>query len=250
MPVPADPPSDAAPPRHIAIIMDGNGRWARQRGHDRPAGHRAGIAPVRMSIEECVRHGVGALTLFAFSSENWQRPAAEVASLMSLFVDALDREVDELLEQGVRLRFIGDRSQLGDALRARIAHSEQRTAANSRLMLQVAVSYGGRWDLLNAARTLAARCVAGELEPAAIDEPALAAGLQLAGLPDPDLFIRTGGEHRISNFLLWNLAYTELYFCDELWPDFDAAGFRRALDHFAGRERRYGLTGEQLGASA
>jgi undecaprenyl diphosphate synthase len=243
MPVAADPP------RHIAIIMDGNGRWARQRGRERPAGHQAGITPVRMSIEECVRHGVGALTLFAFSSENWQRPEAEVSSLMGLFVEALDREVDELLAQGVRLRFIGDRSQLTATLQGRIAAAEQRTAVNSRLMLQVAVSYGGRWDLLNAARSLAARCVSGELAVDAIGEADLAAGLQLAGLPDPDLFIRTGGERRISNFLLWNLAYTELYFCDVLWPDFDAAEFRGALEHFAARERRFGLTGAQVGGA-
>jgi undecaprenyl diphosphate synthase len=250
MPVPADPPlTEVPPPRHIAIIMDGNGRWAQQRGRDRPAGHQAGITPVRMSIEECVRHGVGALTLFAFSSENWQRPAAEVSSLMGLFVEALDREVDELLVQGVRLRFIGDRTQLAAHLRQRIAAAEERTAPNSRLLLQVAVSYGGRWDVLNAARQLAARCARGELAPEAIDEQLFAAGLQLAGLPDPDLFIRTGGERRISNFLLWNLAYTELYFCDVLWPDFDAGQFRQALDHFAMRERRFGLTGSQVGGA-
>jgi len=230
--------------------MDGNGRWARQQGRERTAGHQAGIAPVRMCIEECVRHRVGALTLFAFSSENWQRPATEVSTLMGLFVEALDREVDELMTQGVRLRFIGDRSQLAPPLQARIAQAEARTAANSRLMLQVAVSYGGRWDVLNAARRVAERARAGELDPAQLTEAQFAEGLQLAGLPDPDLFIRTGGERRISNFLLWNLAYTELYFCDTLWPDFDAAGFRDALDHFAGRERRYGLTGEQVAPAA
>jgi undecaprenyl diphosphate synthase len=245
--VPADSQQPAStPPRHIAVIMDGNGRWARQRGRDRPAGHQAGITPVRMSIEECVRHGVGALTLFAFSSENWQRPAAEVSSLMGLFVEALDREVDELLAKGVRLRFIGDRSALSDPLQRRIGAAEQRTAANSRLMLQVAVSYGGRWDLVTAARSLATRCQRGELDPANIDDDAIADSLQLAGIPDPDLFIRTGGERRISNFLLWNLAYTELYFCDVLWPDFDAAEFRKALDYFSGRERRFGLTGDQV----
>jgi undecaprenyl diphosphate synthase len=249
MPVTAaeQPPRPVAP-RHVAVIMDGNGRWARQRGEQRPMGHKAGIAPVRMCIEECVRHGVEALTLFAFSSENWQRPAEEVSSLMGLFVEALDREVDELDAQGVRLRFIGERSQLADRLQVRIAAAEARTAPNSRLALQVAVSYGGRWDILNAARRLATRCADGELKPDDIGEADLAAGLQIAGLPDPDLFIRTGGERRISNFLLWNLAYTELYFTDVLWPEFDAAQFALALDYFAARERRYGLTGEQVAA--
>jgi len=230
--------------------MDGNGRWARQRGRERTAGHQAGIAPVRMCIEECVRHGVEALTLFAFSSENWQRPATEVSTLMGLFVEALDREVDELMTQGVRLRFIGDRSQLSSALQARIAQAEARTGCNSRLQLQVAVSYGGRWDVLNAARRVAERVRAGELDAATFTESDFAEGLQLAGVPDPDLFIRTGGERRISNFLLWNLAYTELYFCDALWPDFDAARFREALDYFGARERRYGLTGEQAAVPA
>jgi undecaprenyl diphosphate synthase len=167
---------------------------------------------------------------------------------MGLFVEALDREVDELLSQGVRLRFIGDRGQLAAPLQARIAQAESRTAGNERLQLQVAVSYGGRWDLLNAARRLMEQALAGALDPAALTEAQFADGLQLAGLPDPDLFIRTGGERRISNFLLWNLAYTELYFCDTLWPDFDADGFAAALDYFAGRERRYGLTGEQVTA--
>jgi len=245
--VPVDPEQPAVTaPRHVAVIMDGNGRWARQRGHERTSGHQAGIAPVRMCIEECVRHGVSALTLFAFSSENWQRPAAEVSSLMGLFVEALDREVDELLTQGVHLRFIGDRSGLSQPLQARIAQAEARTGANTRLHLRVAVSYGGRWDILNAARRIAERCRSGELSPADFSEADFAAGLQLADLPDPDLFIRTGGERRISNFLLWNLAYTELYFCDVLWPDFDAARFHEALAYFAGRERRYGLTGQQV----
>ena len=236
-------------PRHIAVIMDGNGRWAQQRGRERTAGHQAGIAPVRMCIEESVRHGVGALTLFAFSSENWQRPAAEVGGLMSLFVEALDREVDELVAKGVRLRFIGNLAALERRLRERIAASEARCAHNTRLQLQVAISYGGRWDLINAARACAERCVAGELAPASLDEDDISAGLQLAGLPDPDLFIRTGGERRISNFLLWNLAYTELYFTDVLWPDFDAAQFASALEFFASRERRFGLTGAQAAAA-
>ena len=236
-------------PRHVAIIMDGNGRWARKRLLPRVAGHRAGITPVRLCIEQCVRQGIAALTLFAFSSENWARPPEEVGSLMGLFLDALDRELDELHGSGVRLRFIGERGNLSAVLQQRIAAAEARTAGNTRLALQIAVSYGGRWDLLEAARRLAQRCADGTLTPQDIDESALAAELSIAELPDPDLFIRTGGEQRISNFLLWNLAYTELYFTDQLWPDFDAAGFQAALEWFAGRNRRFGLTGEQAGAA-
>ena len=236
-------------PRHVAIIMDGNGRWARNRLLPRVAGHRAGIAPVRLCIEQCVRQGIDALTLFAFSSENWSRPAEEVGSLMGLFLDALDRELDELHTNQVRLRFIGERGMLSAALQQRIAAAEARTAGNTRLALQVAVSYGGRWDLTGAARHLARQCQQGLLAADDIDEARLAAALSIGDLPDPDLFIRTGGERRISNFLLWNLAYTELYFTDELWPDFDAAGFQAALDWFAGRNRRFGLTGEQAGTS-
>lgn len=232
-------------PRHVAVIMDGNGRWARRRGLPRPAGHKAGVTPVRHCVEQCLRHGVGALTLFAFSSENWARPAEEVGALMTLFLQALDNQVEELHGHGVRVRFIGDRAQLDARLVARIEAAESLTAANPRLQLQIAVSYGGRWDLLQAAKALAARCAAGELDPARLTEEDLAAGLALAGLPDPDLFIRTGGEQRISNFLLWNLAYTELYFTDLLWPEFDRAAFDAALDWFAARNRRFGLTGEQ-----
>jgi undecaprenyl diphosphate synthase len=232
-------------PRHVAVIMDGNGRWARRRGLPRPAGHKAGVAPVRHCVEQCLRHGVGALTLFAFSSENWARPAEEVGALMTLFLQALDNQVEELHGHGVRVRFIGDRAQLDDRLVARIQAAESLTAANPRLQLQIAVSYGGRWDLLQAAKALASRCAAGELDPARVTEEDLAAGLALACLPDPDLFIRTGGEQRISNFLLWNLAYTELYFTDLLWPEFDRAAFDAALAWFAARNRRFGLTGEQ-----
>ncbi len=237
-------------PRHVAIIMDGNGRWAQQRGLPRPAGHKAGVAPVRLCIEQCGRRRIEALTLFAFSSENWARPTEEVSSLMGLFLDALDREVDDLHANGVRLRFIGERQALSVRLQSRIAAVEQRTGQNTGLQLQIAVSYGGRWDILGAVRTVAARCASGELRPADITDDVFAAGLSLAGLPDPDLFIRTGGERRISNFLLWNLAYTELYFTDQLWPDFDAAGFDAALQYFAERNRRFGLTGEQAGTSA
>jgi undecaprenyl diphosphate synthase len=232
-------------PRHVAIIMDGNGRWAAARGLPRHAGHRAGIAAVRRCIERCGAVGIEALTLFAFSSENWERPGTEVAELMSLFVDALDREIADLHANSVRLRFIGERRRLSVRLQARIAAAEEQTAANSGLKLQVAVSYGGRWDIVRAAQQLAARCARGALRPEEIDETQLRSELALAELPDPDLFVRTGGERRISNFLLWNLAYTELYFTDALWPDFDAAALDAACGFYEGRERRFGRTTEQ-----
>ncbi len=232
-------------PRHIAVIMDGNGRWAQERGLPRQAGHKEGITPVRMCIQECARHGVQALTLFAFSSENWRRPETEVASLMGLFLDALDREVAELHQNQVRLRFIGDRKALSVRLQARIAAAEALTAGNPGLQLQIAVSYGGRWDIVQAAQELARQCSHGALRAEDISEERFGQLLALGGVPDPDLFIRTGGERRISNFLLWNLAYTELYFCEALWPDFDVTAFEAALAHFAARERRFGLTAEQ-----
>jgi undecaprenyl diphosphate synthase len=236
-------------PRHIAIIMDGNGRWANGRGLPRQAGHKEGVEPVRMCIRESMKRHIEALTLFAFSSENWGRPSDEVSALMGLFVEALDREVDELHGNGVRLLFIGDRQNFPVRLQTRMVAAETRTAANTALQLQIAVGYGGRWDIANAARELAARCVSGAMRPADITPEAIGQVVQLAGIPDPDLFIRTGGEKRISNFLLWNLAYTELYFCDELWPDFKEAGFEQALEFFAARKRRYGLTDAQLGAT-
>jgi undecaprenyl diphosphate synthase len=234
-------------PRHIAIIMDGNGRWASARGLPRQAGHKQGVEPVRMSIRECMRRRIPALTLFAFSSENWGRPSEEVGALMGLFVEALDREIDELHENGVRLRFIGDRQGFPVRLQARMSTAETRTAGNTALQFQVAVGYGGRWDIVNAARQLAARCAGGELRATEITPELFGAALQLGELPDPDLFIRTGGEKRISNFLLWNLAYTELYFCDMLWPDFSPADFEAALDFFASRQRRFGLTEARVG---
>jgi len=232
-------------PKHIAIIMDGNGRWAEARGLARHAGHKEGVRPVRLVIEECARRGVGALTLFAFSSENWQRPTVEVTSLMQLFLDAIDREVDDLHKNKVRLRFIGDRHALSVRLQARMAAGEELTAANAGLKLQVAVSYGGRWDIVEAARRLAAQVASGALSLAAIDEDRFGRELQLGDMPDPDLFIRTGGDHRISNFLLWNLAYTELHVCETLWPDFGIPDLEAALESFAGRERRFGLTRTQ-----
>jgi undecaprenyl diphosphate synthase len=243
-------PGCAAPkPRHVAIVMDGNGRWARARGELRADGHRAGVEPVRMVIEECLRRGIGVLTLFAFSSENWGRPRDEVMGLMALFVESLEAEIPELHAQGVRLRFIGERSELDARLRASMTSSEQTTAANEQLALQVALSYGGRSDILAAARRLALQVERHQLSAEQIDEPTFAAALALGALPDPDLFIRTGGEQRVSNFLLWNLAYTELYFTEQLWPDFDRAAFDEALRHFAVRQRRFGLTGEQIQVS-
>ena len=232
-------------PKHIAIIMDGNGRWAEARGLARHAGHKEGVRPVRLVIEECARRGVKALTLFAFSSENWQRPSVEVNSLMQLFLEAMDREIDDLHKNKVRLRFIGDRHALSVKLQARMAAGEQLTAANPGLNVQVAVSYGGRWDIVQAAKRLAAAVASGALPLDAIDEDRFGRELQLGDLPDPDLFIRTGGDHRISNFLLWNLAYTELHVCDTLWPDFDVAHFEAALASFARRERRFGMTRDQ-----
>jgi len=233
-------------PRHLAIIMDGNGRWARARGGINADGHRAGVEPVRMVISQCVQRKIGALTLFAFSSENWGRPRDEVLSLMSLFVESLEGEISELHRSGVRVRFIGERSQLDERMRASMASSERITADNTKLSLQIAVSYGGRADIVAAAQRLAAQVKRGELQPEQIDEARFGASLALQDVPDPDLFIRTGGEQRISNFLLWNLAYTELFFTDQLWPEFDVPQFEAALAHYAARQRRFGLTTEQL----
>ena len=225
--------------------MDGNGRWAEARGEPRTVGHKAGLEPVRMCIREFARRDVKALTLFAFSSENWRRPEAEVAALMALFFDALDREVDELHSNGVRLRVIGDRRSLSVRLQQRIAEAEARTAANTGLMLQVAVSYGGHWDILEAARKLSRKVASGAMRPEEIDADTFSSELQLGGLPDPDLFIRTGGERRISNFLLWNLAYAELHFSDVLWPDFGIAELDAALADFDSRQRRFGTVRAQ-----
>lgn len=233
-------------PRHIAIIMDGNGRWAKNRGLPRPAGHRAGVQAVRSTVESCAQMGVQVLTLFAFSSENWKRPVTEVNSLMSLFVRALDREIEDMHRNGMRVRFIGDRASLKVDLQKRMQAAEQRTRNNPGMTLVIAVAYGGRWDIAQATRRLAEDCVAGRRQANQLSEADIGAYLALAELPEPDLFIRTGGERRISNFLLWNLAYTELYFCDVLWPEFDKQELQRAIAHFGKRERRFGLTSEQL----
>jgi undecaprenyl diphosphate synthase len=237
-------------PRHVAIVMDGNGRWAEQRGLPRPAGHEGGIEPVWTTVKACAELGVGALTLFAFSSENFTRPADEIGCLMSLFVEALESEISELHRNDVRVRFIGNRDQLGSALAKAAAAAERRTLNNNGLELIIAVAYGGRWDLAQAARHLAAEVRAGRLDPAVIDETALAGALATAGLPPVDLMIRTGGEQRLSNFLLWDLAYSELYFSPRLWPEFDRSELERALAFFASRQRRFGGTGQQTGMNA
>ena len=242
-------PDEQAIPRHIAVIMDGNGRWARSRSLPRHAGHRSGVKSVRATVELAAKRGVSYLTLFAFSSENWRRPREEVSRLMSLFIEALQREVDELHRNNVRLQFVGARDQLGKGLVEKIAAAEQTTRDNDGLNLIVAVAYGGRWDITNSARILAGRVCSGEMCVEDIDDETFAAQLALGDAPDPDLLIRTGGEQRISNFLLWNLAYAELWFCDCLWPDFGEAEFDRALGHFASRQRRYGHTGDQVGAA-
>lgn len=237
-------------PRHIAIIMDGNGRWAKARGLPRYAGHHAGVKAVRATVEACAKRGIEVLTLFAFSSENWKRPKEEVSRLMQLFLEALDREIATLHKNGIRVRFAGETQDLNTALRERMQAAEQLTVGNTKLTLVIAMAYGGRWDIIQAARGLAQDCVAGRLQPADIDESQFAGRMALAGLPDPDLFIRTGGDRRISNFLLWNLAYTELHFTDELWPDFGELELQSALEYFAGRQRRFGLTPEQLTAES
>jgi undecaprenyl diphosphate synthase len=226
-------------PRHLAVIMDGNGRWAAQRRRPRA---------VNLCIDFCLDKGIGALTLFAFSSENWGRPQDEVGALMKLFMAALDREVDELHRRDVRVRFIGDRGRFSAAIRDRMDAAEAQTRGNARLQLAIAASYGGRQDIAAAARALAEDVAAGRLAPEAIDEARFGERVALSDLPPPDLFIRTGGERRISNFLLWQLAYTELWFTDTLWPALDAATLQRALDDFASRQRRFGLTGAQATA--
>ncbi len=238
-------------PQHVAVIMDGNGRWARSRNLPRNAGHRAGVKRARAVVEACGRRGVTTLTLFAFSSENWRRPASEVGMLMKLFVDALQREVRTLDENGVRLRFIGERESLAPQLQDKVGEAEAMTAHNEGLNLVIAVAFGGRWDIVNSARSLAADLAAGKISVAEIDETRFAANLALGELPDVDLLVRTGGERRISNFLLWQLAYAELYFTDCLWPDFEDADLDEALAFYAARQRRFGLTPEQAsGATA
>lgn len=243
--VPSPERSDALP-RHIAIIMDGNGRWAKTRLLPRVAGHRAGVETVRRIVESCAKRGVVALTLFAFSSENWRRPANEVGLLLDLFVAALERESRSLHKNNVRLRIVGDTQAFPEKLRAMIRESEHLTKNNSGLQLNIAANYGGRWDIVQAARQLVERACEGKLKAEEVTEELLASLLTLSNLPEPDLFIRTGGEQRISNFLLWHLAYTELFFTDVPWPEFDEKALDAALNSFSGRERRFGRTSEQI----
>lgn len=230
--------------RHVAIIMDGNNRWANARGFAGVSGHRAGVENVRNVLEACRHHGIDTLTLFAFSSENWQRPLAEVRGLMSLFAMYIKNEIKNLQEKNVRLRVIGERSRFSKGLRKRIVEAEQLTAEGD-LNLVLAVDYGGRWDIAQAAKSLALKTARGELDAAEINEEMFAAELCLSDLPPPDLCIRTAGEQRISNFLLWQMAYTEFYVADCYWPDFSGAVFAEAIEEYQGRKRRFGQSSSQ-----
>lgn len=236
----------AALPRHIAIVMDGNGRWAKNRHLPRFTGHRAGVTRVREIVNASRDLGIKILTLFAFSSENWRRPAQEVGLLMELFITTLNSEVKELHRNNVQIRIIGARYALSERLQEQIHYAEKLTCNNTGLTLVIATNYGGRWDIANTARRLAEQAAAGILNPATIDSDYFGKAVCLGDLPEPDLFIRTGNEQRISNFLLWQLAYTELYFTNILWPDFDLSAFNDALQWFAARQRRFGRTGEQI----
>jgi len=235
-------------PRHVAIIMDGNGRWAKDRNQPRHSGHRAGVISVRQSIKTAAERGVECLTLFAFSSENWSRPKEEVSGLMKLFVEALRRELDELHFNNVKLKFIGNLDLLSASLRGKIFEAEQRTEANTGLRLTIAMAYGGRWDIVEAAKVLTRQVTEGSLQINDINDEIFAAELQMAGVPYLDLLIRTGGEQRISNFLLWGLAYAELWFTDVLWPEFDQSVFDEALSYYTSKQRRFGHTGDQVKA--
>jgi undecaprenyl diphosphate synthase len=240
----------ARKPKHLAVIMDGNGRWAERRHRPRSLGHRAGARAVQVCLDFCLKEGIRSLTLFAFSSENWNRPAEEVGALMKLFLRMLDNEVEELHRRGARIVFIGERSEFSPLIQDKMARAEALTRDNRAITTNIAAGYGGRWDIVNAARALAAEAAAGRLDPAAIDEARFARELSLADQDPPDLFIRTGGDLRVSNFLLWQLAYTELWFTEVLWPDLDETTLRQALDDFASRERRFGLTSAQAAGGA
>ncbi len=233
-------------PKHIVVVMDGNGRWAKKRLMPRTAGHHAGVKATRKIVEDCVKEKISALTLFAFSSENWKRPEQEVSSIMELFVSTLQSEVKSLHEQNVRVRFIGECSAFSEKLQKKINEAKQLTENNSGLQLNIAVNYGGRWDIAEACRSIVKKIQLGELQIDDINAELINDYVCLQELPEPDLFIRTGGEMRISNFLIWQLAYTELYFSDVLWPDFNTDELMKALDWYAGRQRRFGKTGEQV----
>ena len=238
----------AKTPRHIAIIMDGNNRWAKERRLPGLAGHKAGVDCVRSTIEGCIESGVEVLTLFAFSSENWKRPPLEVKGLMELFKIALDREAKRLVNNNIRLRVIGDKSAFSTSLQKKIEKVETLTAHYTGLQLNIAANYGGRWDIVNAAKRMAEQCVQNNLSPDDITEDLFSSAVTLNGLPDPDLCIRTGGEKRISNFLIWQFAYTELYFSDAYWPDLDKSHLLAAINDFGCRQRRFGRTSEQVEA--
>ena len=242
-----DVPDAALMPRHVAIIMDGNGRWAKKRFLPRFAGHRRGVETVRETVKYCLEHGIEFLTLFAFSSENWRRPEEEVTLLMQLFVQALQHEVAKLDQSGVRLRVVGDLSRFDPELRSLIAASERQTEKNDKLTLTVAANYGGRWDILQAVNRMA---LDRPEKQGQWSEDDLAPYLAMSFAPEPDLFIRTGGEERVSNFLLWQLAYSEFYFTKTLWPEFDANAFNQAVFSYRQRERRFGRTSEQLVANS
>jgi undecaprenyl diphosphate synthase len=237
-------------PRHVAIIMDGNGRWATDRRLPRVAGHSKGVEAVRATVEACVQRGVEYLTLFAFSSENWRRPPDEVSLLMRLFVAALEREVAQLRANGIRLKIVGDVTAFEPRLRELIRQAQQRTAQNTRMTLTVCANYGGRWDIVHAMRAMLEARPDLAADPSRIEESDLAPHLAMHHAPEPDLFIRTGGEQRISNYMLWQLAYTELHFTDAYWPDFGAAELDRAFQSYRRRERRFGRTSAQVAAPA
>lgn len=233
-------------PKHVAIIMDGNGRWAQKRGLPRVAGHKAGVETVRSVIQTCVEKGIEVVTLFAFSSENWRRPEKEVTLLMSLFLMALQREVKKLHKNEVQLRIVGDVSAFDNKIQEQIKKAEALTKDNKSLVLNIAANYGGQWDITQSVKLLAEKVESGVLKADDITSDLISQNLCMSDLPEPDLFIRTGGEQRVSNFLIWQLAYSELYFTDTLWPDFDRQAFEEALSSFAGRQRRFGHTGEQI----
>lgn len=233
-------------PAHVVVVMDGNGRWAKKRFLPRTAGHHAGVKATRKLVENCIRKGISGLTLFAFSSENWKRPEQEVSSLMELFVSTLQSEVRELHKQNVRMRFIGDCSAFSSALQKKINEATELTQDNDGLQLNIAVNYGGRWDITEACRKIVSAVQDGAIQADDIDAEMFNQYVCLSELPEPDLFIRTGGEKRISNFLIWQLAYTELYFSDVLWPDFDDSELDTAIEWYASRQRRFGQTGEQV----
>lgn len=233
-------------PKHLAVIMDGNGRWAERRHRPRSLGHRAGAKAVRVCMEFCIKQGIGSLTLFAFSSENWNRPAEEVGALMKLFLHMLDSEVEELHRRGVRITFIGERKDFSELIRSRMLRAEQITKDNRQLTMNIAAGYGGRADIAQAAKSLAMEVASGKISADSIDEALLGSRMSLSDQAAPDLFIRTGGDLRISNFLLWQLAYTEMWFTETLWPDLDETTLQQAMDDFVSRERRFGLTSAQV----